>query len=183
MGFRLLLAMSSAIFLIVFIYLDKIGLQKVTLYLYFYCVIALNLPPYKYKLKSNENKTFIFDVIRKKYVVLTPEEWVRQHILHFLIIQKGYPKSLISIEKQVVVNKLIKRTDIVVYAKSGLPHIIVECKAPSVKISQNAFDQIARYNLKLNANFLIVSNGLVHYFAQLDTQNECFAFLQDIPKY
>ena len=146
-------------------------------------MIALNLPPYKYKLKSSENKTFIFDVIRKKYLVLTPEEWVRQHIIHFLIDQKGYPKSLISVEKQVVVNNLNKRTDIVVYAKSGLPYIIVECKAPSVKVTQNAFDQIARYNLKLNADYLIVSNGLQHFFAQLDNEKECFTFLEDIPKY
>ena len=146
-------------------------------------MIALNLPPFKYKLKSNENKTFIFDVVRKKYVVLTPEEWVRQHIIHFLTQQKGYPKSLISIEKQVVVNKLSKRTDIVVYTNKGLPYIIVECKAPSVKITQKAFDQIARYNLKLQADYLIVSNGLKHYFAQLDTIKQDFIFLKDIPKY
>ncbi|MCF6214352.1 MAG: type I restriction enzyme HsdR N-terminal domain-containing protein [Flavobacteriaceae bacterium] len=146
-------------------------------------MITLNLPPYKYKLKSSENKTFIFDVIRKKYVVLTPEEWVRQHILHFLINQKGYPKSLISVEKQVVVNNLKKRTDIVVYNTSGLPHIIVECKAPSVKVSQKAFDQIARYNLNLKATFLIVSNGLEHYFVKLNPKNESFTFIKDLPKY
>ena len=146
-------------------------------------MIALNLPPFKYKLKSNENKTFIFDVVRKKYVVLTPEEWVRQHIIHFLTQQKGYPKSLMSIEKQVIVNKLSKRTDIVVYTNKGLPYIIVECKAPSVKITQKAFDQIARYNLKLQADYLIVSNGLKHYFAQLDTIKQDFIFLKDIPKY
>jgi hypothetical protein len=146
-------------------------------------VITLNLPPYNYKLKSSENKTYIFDVIRKKYVVLTPEEWVRQHIVNFLINKKGYPKSLINVEKQLVINKLIKRTDVIVFTNSGKPHIIVECKAPLVKITQKTFDQIARYNLKVDAKYLMLSNGLEHYYAQLDTENECFVFLKDIPKY
>jgi len=146
-------------------------------------VITLNLPPYNYKLKSSENKTYIFDVIRKKYIVLTPEEWVRQHVLHFLITEKSYPKSLINVEKQLVLNNLIKRTDIIVFSNTGSPHIVVECKAPSVKITQKTFDQIARYNLKIDAKYLMLSNGLQHYFAQLDTQNKCFVFLKDIPKY
>ena len=146
-------------------------------------MIALNLPPFNYKLKSSENKTFIFDDIRKKYVLLTPEEWVRQHIIHFLTAHKAYPKSLISIEKQVVVNNLKKRTDIVVYTNTGLPHIIVECKAPQVKITQKTFDQIARYNLKLHASYLMLSNGLAHYFAQLDNKTQSVNFLRDIPKY
>jgi len=143
----------------------------------------LNLPAYNYKLKSSENKTYIFDVIRKKYVVLTPEEWVRQHIVHYLINEKGYPKSLINVEKQLIINNLKKRTDIVIFSNAGIPHIIVECKAPSVKITQKTFDQIARYNLKLKANYLMLSNGLQHYIAELDTQKECFAFLKEIPKY
>ncbi len=146
-------------------------------------MIALNLPPYNYKLKSSENKTYIFDVIRKKYIVLTPEEWVRQHVVNFLINEKGYPKSLISVEKQLIINKLKKRTDVIVFSNTGAPHIIVECKAPSVKITQKTFDQIARYNLKINAKYLMLSNGLQHYFAQLDIQNNCFVFLKDIPKY
>jgi hypothetical protein len=143
----------------------------------------LNLPAYNYKLKSSENKTFIFDVIRKKYVTLTPEEWVRQHIVHYLIDEKGYPKSLINVEKQLVINNLKKRTDIVIFSKTGMPYIIVECKAPSVKITQKTFDQIARYNLKLAAKYLMLSNGLSHYFAELDTKNESFVFLKEIPKY
>lgn len=144
---------------------------------------ALNLPTYKFRIKSNENKFFIFDIVRKKYVSLTPEEWVRQHLVHYLIEEKKYPISLIAIEKKLMLNNLTKRTDILIFTAKGLPHIIVECKAPKVKITQNAFDQIARYNLKLNANYLIVSNGLEHFFCTMDTKNEAYSFLNDIPTY
>ncbi|WP_435263627.1 type I restriction enzyme HsdR N-terminal domain-containing protein [Tenacibaculum sp. nBUS_03] len=143
----------------------------------------LNLPTYPLKLKSNENKTLIFDSLRKKYIVLTPEEWVRQHFVHFLINVKKYPTTLIAIEKQLTVNNLKKRTDIVVFSPNGTPNIIVECKAPQVKITQATFDQIARYNLKLNAKFLIVTNGLEHFYCMLDTKNERYIFLKDIPSY
>jgi len=143
----------------------------------------LNLPTYKFKIKSNENKYFIFDIVRKKYVSLTPEEWVRQHIVHYLVEEKKYPISLITIEKKLTINKLTKRTDILVFNTDGLPHIIVECKAASVHINQDAFDQIARYNLKLNANFLFVSNGLNHYYCKMDIENETYIFLETIPKY
>ncbi|WP_233897770.1 type I restriction enzyme HsdR N-terminal domain-containing protein [Tenacibaculum piscium] len=143
----------------------------------------LNLPTYKFRLKSNDNKTFIFDNLRKKYLVLTPEEWVRQHFVRFLIEEKKYPASLIAIEKQLVLNTLQKRTDIVIFSSDGTPNIIVECKAPKIKIAQDTFDQIARYNLKLKANFLVVTNGLSHYFCKLDTKNETYIFLKDIPDY
>ncbi len=143
----------------------------------------LNLPTYKFNIKSSEKHTLIFDVLRKKYVVLTPEEWVRQHFVRFLIDEKQYPETLIAIEKQLTVNTLKKRSDILIFSKHGHPFIIVECKAPHIKISQDTFDQIARYNLKLNAQFLIVTNGLEHYFCQLDTENETYVFLKDIPKY
>jgi len=146
-------------------------------------VQPLNLPTYQFKIKSKENKQFIFDLIRKKYVVLTPEEWVRQHILHFLIFKKGYPKSLIAVEKQLTINTLVKRFDILVFNTKGLAHLIIECKAPKVKITQDAFDQIARYNLKLNAAYLMVSNGLDHYYCELDTINEQYLFLKDLPAY
>jgi len=146
-------------------------------------MVALNLPQAKLKIKSKENKQYIFDIIRKKDVVLTPEEWVRQHILHFLITIKGYPKSIIAVEKQLTINTLKKRFDILVFNTNGLPKIIIECKAPKVKITQEAFDQIARYNLKLNANYLMVSNGLTHYFCKLDTANERYVFLEDLPEY
>jgi len=114
----------------------------------------LNLPTYSFKLKSNEKHTLIFDNLRKKYFVLTPEEWVRQHFIQFLIQEKKYPISLIALEKQLTINNLKKRTDIVVFDKNGNPTIIVECKAPHIKINQNTFDQIARYNLNLNGTYL-----------------------------
>ncbi|MFD0762454.1 type I restriction enzyme HsdR N-terminal domain-containing protein [Lutibacter aestuarii] len=114
---------------------------------------------------------------------LTPEEWVRQHIIHYLINDKNYPISLIAIEKKLIINKLSKRTDILVFTSKGTPNIIVECKAPSVKINQNSFDQIARYNLKLAANYLIVSNGLNHYFCFMDVEKEQYVFLENIPHY
>jgi hypothetical protein len=143
----------------------------------------LNLPTYPFKIKSSENKYFIFDIVRKKYMVLTPEEWVRQHMIHYLITAKNYPISLIAVEKKVTVNKLTKRTDILVFNTKGTPHIIVECKAPSIKITQDAFDQIARYNLKLEANYLIVTNGLTHFYSFMDLKNECYVFLENIPNY
>ena len=143
----------------------------------------LNLPTYKFRIKSNENKFAIFDIIRKKYVVLTPEEWVRQHLIHYLIEEKNYPISLIAVEKKVTVNKLTKRTDILIFNLFGLPEIIVECKAPSIKINQDTFDQIARYNLTLNATYLMVTNGINHYYCAMDFENERYSFLKDIPNY
>jgi len=144
---------------------------------------VLNFPTYHFKLKSSENKKYIFDIIRKKYVVLTPEEWVRQHTVHFLVSQKKYPVSLIAIEKQLTVNKLKKRTDILIFNTKGLPELIVECKSPKIKITQDTFDQIARYNLKLNAINLMVTNGLQHFFCKLDHENEQYNFLKEIPNY
>jgi hypothetical protein len=143
----------------------------------------LNLPTYSFKLKSNEKHTLIFDNLRKKYFVLTPEEWVRQHYVQFLIQEKKYPISLIALEKQLTINNLKKRTDIVVFNTSGNPDIIVECKAPHIKITQETFDQIARYNLKLKANYLIVTNGLEHYYCKMDFENEQYVFLKEIPNY
>ena len=143
----------------------------------------LNLPTYSFRLKSNEKHTLIFDNLRKKYFVLTPEEWVRQHFVQFLISEKKYPTSLIAIEKQLIIHNLKKRTDIVVFDKSGSPSIIVECKAPHIKITQDTFDQIARYNLALKATYLIVTNGLDHYFCQMDFEKENYIFLKDFPNY
>ncbi len=146
-------------------------------------MIKLNLPSFSFKFKSMENKLYIFDMLRKKYVVLTPEEWVRQNFIRYLIKNKKYPKSIIAIEKQLKINNTTKRTDILLFDKNGNPDIIVECKAPSIKINQETFDQIARYNLKLNANFLIVTNGLQHFYCKIDHQLEKYHFLKDIPDY
>ena len=143
----------------------------------------LNLPSYNFKFKSNENKTLIFDKLRKKYIVLTPEEWVRQHFVYFLIEEKKYPISLIALEKQLTINNRKKRTDILVFNTAGNPEIIVECKAPSIKITQATFDQIARYNLKLKATYLIVTNGLEHFYCKMDFKNETYIFLKEVPDY
>lgn len=143
----------------------------------------LNFPSYAFELKSSENKTLIFDIVRKKYVILTPEEWVRQHVVHFLLKEKNYPISLIAVEKQIKINKRVKRTDIVVYNKKGTPELLIECKAPNVKITQTTFDQIARYNLSANSNYLMVTNGLDNYYCKIDIANETYIFLKDIPQY
>jgi type I site-specific restriction endonuclease len=143
----------------------------------------LNFPSYSFRLKTSENKTLIFDIVRKKYFVLTPEEWVRQHVIHFLHFEKKYPLSLMAIEKQVKVNSLNQRTDIVVYNTSGKPFLIVECKAPSIEISQQTFDQIARYNMTLEADLLLVTNGIQHIYAVMDHDNKSYVFLKELPKY
>ena len=144
---------------------------------------TLNLPKYSLKLKSEGLKTFIFDSVRKKYLVNTPEEWVRQNFIQYLIQEKGYPASLMAIEMGIDVLNTKKRCDIVLYSSLGKPNIIVECKAPSVKIGQDTFDQIARYNLTLNTNYLIVTNGLQHFVCVMDHENKCYHFLKEIPSY
>lgn len=116
-------------------------------------------------------------------MVLQPEEWVRQNCVHFLIEDKKYPKSLINVEKELKVNDLRKRYDIIVYKPDGTIQLIVECKAPTITIDQNVFDQIARYNLTLNADYLMVTNGLNHYYCQMDYAGEHYQFLRDIPEY
>lgn len=143
----------------------------------------LNFPNYSFTLKSRENKTYIFDLIRKKNLLLTPEEWVRQHCVHFLNKELGYPKSLINVEKQIKINGQVKRYDIVVYSPSGNVEILVECKAPPVKISQDTFDQIARYNMTLKSRFLMLTNGKEHYFCEMDFQNKAYRFIHKLPKY
>ena len=143
----------------------------------------LNLPIYSIKLKKEENKTLVFDPIRKKHIILTPEEWVRQNFIQFLIQEKNYPSSLMAVEMEINLLNTKKRCDIVLYNNKGLPHIIVECKAPSIKVSQNTFDQIARYNMTLKTDLLVVTNGLQHYVCMIDYQNQCYHFLKEIPNY
>ena len=143
----------------------------------------LNFPKYDFRFKSNENKPLIFDEIRKKFVVLTPEEWVRQHVVKYLLSEKNYPKSHINVEKQLVLNGTIKRYDVVVFNSDGSIHLLVECKAPKINITQQTFDQIARYNFILDATLLMVSNGLEHYFCKVDVENERYSFLEDVPQY
>ncbi|WP_417291393.1 type I restriction enzyme HsdR N-terminal domain-containing protein [Corallibacter sp.] len=143
----------------------------------------LNFPTYSFRFKNSENKVSIFDTIRKKFVVLQPEEWVRQHCVHYLISEKKYPKSLINVEKELTLNGLKKRYDIVVFNPDGSIHLIVECKASKITINQDTFDQIARYNLTLKATYLMVTNGINHYYCQMDFENEKYTFLKNIPDY
>lgn len=145
--------------------------------------IPLNLPPYPIRIKQEENGTYIFDVIRKKFLLLTPEEWVRQHLVHFLMEEKKYPKSLIQLEGGLKLNNLQKRSDILIFNNSGEKIVLVECKAPSVKISQDTFDQIARYNFVHRVKWLLVSNGLTHYCCEINFENSSYRFLEDIPEY
>ncbi|WP_111682872.1 type I restriction enzyme HsdR N-terminal domain-containing protein [Winogradskyella tangerina] len=143
----------------------------------------LNFPQFEYRFKSTENKVSIFDVIRKKFIILQPEEWVRQHCVHYLLNTKNYPKSLINVEKELSINGLKKRYDIVIFNSDGSIKLIVECKSYDVKIDQATFDQIARYNLALNAEYLMVTNGINHYYCQMDKDAQCYSFLKDIPEY
>ncbi|WP_203292688.1 type I restriction enzyme HsdR N-terminal domain-containing protein [Luteirhabdus pelagi] len=143
----------------------------------------LNFPAYSFRIKNTKNKPSIFDVIRKKFIILTPEEWVRQHVLHYLLNELKYPRSLINVEKQLKLNDTLKRYDIVVFKPDGSLFLLVECKAPSVSITQSTFDQIARYNLSLQASYLMVTNGLHHYYCTLDYHNECYHFLRSLPSY
>ncbi len=144
---------------------------------------SLNLPPFDFKLGTLDGKTTIFDPIRKKYLVLTPEEWVRQHIVNFLTVELQYPRSLIKLEGQLHYNQMPRRSDVVTFNRSGNPHMLVECKAPGVKISQKVFDQAATYNAILKAKFLVVTNGLKHYCCEIDHERAAFIFLEAIPSF
>jgi hypothetical protein len=145
--------------------------------------IPLNLPPYPFKLKEIDKQLFIFDELRKKDLVLTPEEWVRQHFIQYLINQKKYPKTLIKLEGGLKLNQLQKRTDILVFDLNGKPNILIECKATSVKINQKVFDQIASYNIIHQVNYLVVTNGLNHYYCEMDYENKNYRFIETIPDY
>lgn len=143
----------------------------------------LNLPEYQLTIKTIGKKKEIFDKIRKKYVILTPEEWVRQNFIAYLMDEKSYPATLISVETELKLFKVKKRTDILVFQNTGKPLMIVECKATKVKIDQQVFDQIARYNMALKVNYLVVTNGLSHYCCYLDYENNSYQFIENIPDY
>jgi hypothetical protein len=143
----------------------------------------LNFKGYQFRFKNKENKPLIFDVVRKKFVVLTPEEWVRQHCIHFLNTELNYPLSHINIEKQIQVHNTSKRYDIVVFKPDGSIQLVVECKAPEISISQETFDQVARYNFVLQANYLMVTNGLTHFYCVMDYKESRYHFLEALPPY
>ena len=144
---------------------------------------TLNLPSYPFQLTEKGGKTYIFDLLRRKRVTLTPEEWVRQHFVRFLISARSYPPSRIANEVTINVNTTTKRCDTVVYDDFLTPLVIIEYKAPEVAITDAVFNQIARYNSALRAPYLMVSNGLNHYCCRMDYQSMESHFLNDIPKY
>ena len=143
-------------------------------------MLQLNFPNYTFKIKNIENEDYIFDEIRKKYIKLTKEEWVRQNCVNFLVKEKKFPQVLINVEKTLKINKLSKRYDIVVYNSDGSIKLLVECKSPEIKITQKTFDQIAIYNMSLNADLLMVTNGINHYYCKIDYENQCYKFINDI---
>ena len=146
-------------------------------------MLSLNLPPYEIKIAEREGKRQIFDPLRKSYVALTPEEWVRQHFVNYLLQYKGYPTTLTANEVGITLNGMSRRCDTVIYDKSLKPRAIVEYKAPTVKITKEVFAQISRYNLVLRVDYLIISNGLQHYCCRMNYENNSFTFLQEIPDY
>ena len=143
----------------------------------------LNFPLYQIPIKNKENKTLVFDSIRKKWLKLIPEEWVRLNCIEFLINEKKISRSLISVEKEFKLNNLKKRFDIVVFNKKGEIYLLVECKAPNIKISQSVFNQITKYNLVLKSKFLMISNGINHYFFVMNFKSQKIQFLKELPSY
>jgi len=143
----------------------------------------LNLPPYPFQLREENNKVYIFDDLRKKYLLVTPEEWVRQHWIQYLVNYKEYPRGLIQSEGGLKLNDLRKRTDLVVFNKEGERILIAEFKAPEVKINQQVFDQVARYNFIHKVPLLLVSNGLMHFYCKVDFENVTYEFLEELPSF
>ena len=143
----------------------------------------LNLPKYEIRLGGTKEKPTIFDFLRRRFVKLTPEEWVRQHFVHWLTEQKGYPKGLLGNEIELRVGEKRLRCDSILYNTNAQPRMILEYKAPTVPLSQKVFDQIVTYNLLLNVDYLIISNGLQHYCCRMDYEHKSYEFLPDIPDY
>lgn len=144
----------------------------------------LNLPAYKFRISGTQkNNTLIFDTFRKKFISLTPEEWVRQHILRFLTEEKSVPEALVSVEAGININRLAKRYDALIFDRNGKPWMIVECKAPSVAINQSVFDQVVAYNQTVKAKYILVTNGLKHYCCDMSNANQQVQFLSNIPNF
>jgi len=146
-------------------------------------LFPLNLPPYPFKITDANGQLTLFDVIRKRDIIITPEEWVRQHFVQYLINQKKYPKSLIKLEGGHKLHGMAKRTDIVVYNPAGEKILLVECKAPSVTIDQKTFDQVARYNMVHKVKLLAVTNGLQHYYCVINFEERDYKFIEEMPFY
>jgi hypothetical protein len=146
-------------------------------------MINLNLPAFPYKIKKEDDKIWIFDVLRKKYVILTPEEWVRQHFVNYLMVDLVYPRALIKIEGGLTYNQLQKRSDIVVFDREGKPWMIVECKAADFKLSPQTLRQVSAYNATLKAKYLVITNGLSHFYFEIDWVNGKTSSLEKMPSY
>tara|TARA_B100001113_G_scaffold105914_1_gene85917 strand:- start:354 stop:797 length:444 start_codon:yes stop_codon:yes gene_type:complete len=146
-------------------------------------MIDLCFPNYEFRIKNRHNKKYIFDLIRKKFILLTHEEWVRQNCIMFLINEQKIPKALINVEKKIKVNNLTKRYDIIVYKPNGSVFLLVECKSPKVNINQETFNQISIYNSEIIAQYLMLTNGLFNYYCSIDYSNQCYKFVKDFPKY
>lgn len=144
---------------------------------------TLNLPGYPFRIVNRAGKPFIYDPLRAKYVRLTPEEWVRQHFVQYMVRERGYPSPLVAIEMGFTYQGMSRRADIVVHDRSGRPLLLVECKAPDVPVSQRTFDQVAGYNLVIGAAYLVVTNGLDHYCCRLDRAQHRYEFLEELPAY
>lgn len=141
----------------------------------------LNLPPYPFKITEHNGQYSLFDELRKRTILITPEEWVRQHFVQYLIRQKGYPKTMMALEGGLKLHGMARRTDILVRNQAGEKVLLVECKAPSVNITQAVFDQVARYNMVHKVPLLAVTNGLQHYYCKIDFENEQYQFLKELP--
>lgn len=146
-------------------------------------MVALNLPPYPGKLRRNEEHIEVFDPIRKKWIILTPEEWVRQHFINYLLEEKKVPKSLIKVEGGLKFNQLQKRSDILVYDRHGKPVLLIECKSPNVVLSSKTFEQAAVYNTSYRVLYMGISNGIDHYYCRMDYENNSFSYLKDLPEF
>lgn len=142
---------------------------------------ALNFPRFQFRMKEENGRNLIFDPVRKKYVALTPEEWVRQHLIAYLLMIKNVPLSLMGVEKQLLVNRMPKRFDVTVFSRQGRPLVLAECKAPTVELTEKVFDQIARYNLELQADYCIVTNGIATICCRMDYRNNAYVFIKEIP--
>ena len=146
-------------------------------------MISLNLPSFDIKIRREGNRAVVLDPLRRRWVALTPEEWVRQHFVNLLVSEKHYPATLVANEVQLSVCEKVMRADTVVYDRTLRPRMIVEYKAPTVAITQKVFDQISVYNLLLRVDYLAVSNGRQHYVCRMDYDNEKYSFLEDLPDY
>ena len=143
----------------------------------------LNLPAFDFRFRMEEDRRYVLDIFRKRYVLFTPEEEVRQRFARYLVEEKRYPASLILTEHTLKLNTMVRRCDILVHRPAGTPAVLVECKSPDIKISKNTFDQAARYNMVFRVRYLMVTNGLKHYCCYIDFESRSVRYLDRIPSY